>query len=497
MEAVHGSTSLMELVIVASTALVFGIALTGLRQPAIVGYIFAGVLLGPSALALIHDREMVTELAELGVLLLLFVIGLELSLRAFRRVYRVAVLCALFQILLALGGVALLGLGFDWSPLLIVIIAFALALSSTAVAIKLLDDIGELRSQVGFIAVGVLIAQDLAVVPMLLVVQGMAGEGGFSVAAILKLVVAVGLLVAMIAYLTRRERLSIPFAGMLDKNVELTALTALALCFGAALLSGAVGLSPAYGAFLAGLWLGNSNARGTVLSAVLPIQGVLLMVFFLSIGLLLDLKFLAENWFEVLVLLLGVTLLKTGLNVGILRLLGEPWPRAWLAGVTLGQIGEFSFVLVAAGVSAGAVDDEGQRLINTVIALSLMTSPFWLFTARRMEGARWRRILTWRDFLRQIYGKETAAVVGASSRALATTRDFSLNLGNAGVGLYHRMRRHEVEAAAEGRAANGGAAEIVDPPPAAEDVDFFDVEHEPGGRARRRRAADADDDGAH
>jgi CPA2 family monovalent cation:H+ antiporter-2 len=484
MEAVHG-TSLIELVIVASTALVLGIALTSLKQPAIVGYIFAGVVLGPSALGLIHDREMVTELAELGVLLLLFVIGLELSLRAFRRVYRVAVLCALFQIMISLGGAALLGLGFGWSPLLIVIVGFALALSSTAVAIKLLDDIGELRSDVGRIAVGVLIAQDLAVVPMLLVVAGLAGEGGFSVGAVLKLLVAVGLLVAMIAYLTRRERLNMPFAGLLDENVELTALTALAFCFGAALLSGAVGLSPAYGAFLAGLWLGNSNARTSVLESVLPIQGVLLMVFFLSIGLLLDLAFLLDNWAEVLVLLLVVTLVKTGLNVGILRLLGEPWPRAWLTGVTLGQVGEFSFVLVAAGVNVGAVDGEAQRLINTVIALSLMTSPFWLFTARRMENARWRRILTWRDFFRQVYGRETAAVVGASSRALATTRDFSLTLGNAGVSLYQRMRRQEQKAREQ------SPTELVDPPPNADDVDFFEVEAEDGHRPRRRRRADS------
>lgn len=476
----HGS-SLIELVIVASTALVLGIALQGLRQPAIVGYIVAGIILGPSALSLIDDREMVAELAELGVLLLLFVIGLELSLRAFRRVYRVAVLCALGQIAISVGGIALLGLLFDWSPLLIVIGGFALALSSTAVAIKLLDDIGELRTDVGRIAVGVLIAQDLAVVPMLLVVAGLAGEGGFSLVELLKLLVAVGLLIAMIAYLTRRERVSMPFVGLLEENVELTALASLAFCFGAALASALFGLSPAYGAFLAGLWLGNSNARTSVLGAVLPIQGVLLMVFFLSIGLLLDVRYMIENWGQVLTLLIIVTLVKTGLNVGILRLLGEPWPRAWLAGVVLGQVGEFSFVIVAAGVAVYAVGSEEQRLINTVIALSLMTSPFWLFTARRMGQARWRRILTWRDFMRQIYGRETEAVVGASSKALATTRQFTLNVGHAGAGLLHKVRRQESK-----------NANVVDGSPAADDVDFFDVDVEPGGPARRRDKDDND-----
>jgi CPA2 family monovalent cation:H+ antiporter-2 len=483
--AAHGN-SLIEMVIVASTALVLGIAFQGIRQPPIVGYIVAGVLLGPSAFALVHDRDVVTELAELGVLLLLFTIGMELSLRAFRRVYRIAVLCALLQIAVAVGGMALLGLLFEWPPLLTLIGGFALALSSTAVAIKMLDDIGELRSDVGRIAVGVLIAQDLAVVPMLLVINGLAGEGGFSLWALMKLVVAVGLLIAMIAYLTRRERVDIPFARLVEKNVELCALAALALCFGAALLSGAVGLSPAYGAFLAGLWIGNSNARTAVIDATLPIQGVLLMVFFLSIGLLLDLGFLAANFGEVAVLLVLVTLAKTALNVGILRALGEPWPRAWLAGVTLGQVGEFSFVLVAAGVAVAAVDGEARKLINTVIALSLMISPFWLFTARRLERARWRRVKSWRDLWRQVYGRETSAVVAASSRAVARTRDFTLRAGGRGVEVYHRILRRD------GKIVEASAQEVPD---TAEDASFFDVvpaaeaDSEPGRDAVRRGRA--------
>ena len=433
--------ALIEIGIVAMTALVWGLLLQRLRQPPIVGYIFAGVCLGPSILGLIDNRDAINVFAELGVLLLLFTIGMELSLRGFKRVYRVALIGAGSQIFLSVGIMLLLSRLFGWSTEAAVLGGFVVAISSTAVAMKILQDIGELRSDVGRTAVGVLIAQDLAVIPMLLVIESMARSASFDLAGVAKTVVAIGLLAAMIAYLTRRERVRIPFAEQLADNIELAALSALAFCFGAALLSGLLGLSPAYGAFLAGLWIGNSNARPGVLRATMPIQSVLLMAFFLSIGLLLDLRFIWENLGQVVVLLIIVTLFKTAMNVLVLRMAGEPWPRAWLAGVVIGQIGEFSFVLAAAGIAAGVISADDNRMLVSVIALSLMISPFWLVTARRMERVKWQRVLSLRQLFRALYGRETRAVVAVSNRAVAETKRFSLRLGDRGADLYHRMRR--------------------------------------------------------
>ena len=315
--------ALLDITIVVAAALVCGLALRRLRQPPIVGYIVAGALFGPSALGLIESREAIGTLAELGVLLLLFIIGMELSLRAFRRVLRLAVLGGLAQILLSVGVMLLLGGAFGWPMPLAILLGFVVALSSTAVAFKILEEIGELRTDVGRVAVGVLIAQDLAVVPMLLLVDGMAGDAGLPKAAIGKTLLAVGLLALMIAYLTRRERVAMPFAEAIGDNVELTALVALTFCFLAALISALFGLSPASGAFLAGLWIGNSRSRARVLAATLPIQGVLLMVFFLSIGFLLDLGFIWENVGQVLTLLVVVTLCKTAMNVAITAPVGR------------------------------------------------------------------------------------------------------------------------------------------------------------------------------
>ncbi|NQW02194.1 MAG: cation:proton antiporter, partial [Rhodospirillales bacterium] len=172
---VHSSLTAIAAVVLA--ALVCGIAMERFRQPALVGYILAGVLLGPSALAVVENREQIDVLAEMGVLLLLFIVGMELSLRSFRRIWRLTVLATLMQIGGSVGAMLLLSMVFDLRIETAILLGFVVAVSSTAVAIKLLEDVGELRTRAGRVAVGVLIAQDLAVVPMMLGVAAMGGDG--------------------------------------------------------------------------------------------------------------------------------------------------------------------------------------------------------------------------------------------------------------------------------------------------------------------------------
>lgn len=429
------SGGLLEIAIIAAVALAMGLILQRLKQPAIVGYIAAGVLLGPHGLGLVAERGPIEILAELGVLMLLFIIGMELSLRGFKRALRIALPAAAAQIVLSVAVMLVIGHFFGRSIEVAIVMGFIVALSSTAVAIKLLDDIGELRTETGRVAVSVLIAQDLAVVPMLLAVNSMVGDEGINFVGYLKVVIAIILLVLMIVVLTRRERVGLPLAKTVEGNVELTAITALAYCFGAALVSGLFGLSPAYGAFLAGLWIGNSTARTSILSAALPIQSVLLMVFFLSIGLLIDLQFIWAHLGEVLVMLAVVTLFKTVMNVSVLRVLGVPWPRAWLAGIVIGQVGEFSFLLLAAATTIGLLAPIESRLALSVIALSLMLSPLWLLTARRMGGVVWRNVTTFRDLWQGLYGRETRAVVMATQ----STARFTIQMGNQGYEAVQNM----------------------------------------------------------
>jgi CPA2 family monovalent cation:H+ antiporter-2 len=391
--------------LVVALALAGGLALGRLGQPAIVGYILAGVVLGPSGLGFIASFEAVADLAEIGVLLLLFIVGMELSVRAFQTVLGFALAVTALQAVLTTSALVVVALLFGWGLGLGVLLGFVVSLSSTAVAIRMLGDIHEQHSETGRKVIGVLVAQDLAFVPMLLVVTAIGGGGRFWLANLVPVAAGVIVLAVAIWVLARRPVLRLPFRSWASGQRDLTALTGLAWCFIGASVSGLLGLSTAYGAFLAGLVLGNSSDRRALMRAIEPIQGVMLMVFFLSVGLLVDLGAIWRNLGAVLVLLLVVTLCKTVLNVGLFRLMGEPWSHAFLGGTALSQIGEFSFVLAGVGAAGTLIGPEAYRIVVAVIVLSLATSPFWFLTARRLH-AMTLESATWREVLIRLYGED-------------------------------------------------------------------------------------------
>lgn len=446
----HGG--LTEIAIVALAAMACGIAMERLRQPALVGYILAGVLLGPSALGLVTDREQIDALAELGVLLLLYVVGMELSLRAFRKLWRLALLTTAIQIAVSCG-LMLLFWGFlGWPIGIAILLGFVLAVSSTAVVIKILNDLGETKTRVGRITVGVLIAQDLAVVPMMLTVSALAG-GGFDWAAIPKVAGSIAVLGVLVLALSRGRRLRLPFGAMVAGHDDLKPLAALALCFAGAAVSGLMGLSAAYGAFIAGLVIGSSTERNAMVEATRPVQSILMMIFFLSIGLLIDLDFIWNNLWTVLVLFTFVVVFKTALNMGALRLLGQPWPTAFMAGVLLSQIGEFSFLLSQLGVEAGVISRDDSRIVIAVTVLSLAVSPLWVVTGRRLHQAAAGRRATLPDVLRSAYGPEAELVAGTFDEARSSTR-------RTWRGLLARWRRRQRAA----RKRDAAAATAEKPP---------------------------------
>lgn len=367
-------------------ALIGGLLLIRLRQPAIVGYILAGIALGPTGLQVIENTETVQILAELGVIMLIFIIGMEISLRGFQSIYKTALATAALQIAMAVGLFWIVGYFLGWPFERVLVFGFATALSSTAVAIKILEETDDLRNPVGRITVSVLVAQDLAVIPILLII-GAFGVGSHPSALIIgKMVLSVGLLVLLVWFLTHRDKLRLPLTDWIVSRAEIIPLAAMGFCFTCAALSGFLGLSTAYGAFAAGLLIGNSNVRSDLHRAAEPIQTILLMVFFLSIGLLIDIDFIIANWKTVLIVLSTVTILKTVINVIILHLfLDKPWDRSFHSGVVMAQLGEFSFIVVAAGLAASIISEDAYRLMIAVIALSLMISPMWLAIARRLH----------------------------------------------------------------------------------------------------------------
>lgn len=399
---------LTAVAVVALAALLCGLVMNRFRQPAIVGYILAGVVLGPSGLELVSNRDAVATLAEFGVLMLLFVVGIELDLKRFVAVWRVAVVTTIIQIAGSLGAALLLRHLLGWSPGLATVLGFAVAISSTAVVIKMLEGSGEAETPVGRITIGILIAQDMAVVPMMLVL-GSLDKQGVPLADIVKLIASAGFLAGLFWWLLRRP-VNLPLTSAAANHRELRPLLALAWCFGAATLSGLADLSPAYGAFLAGVVIGNSAERESLLETAQPVQSVLLMVFFLSIGLLLDIAFIWKNLGQVLTLLLLVTLFKTVLNVAALRALRLDWTAAFIAGASLAQIGEFSFLLAETGKAVKLITAKETKLVVAVTVLSLVLSPFWLMTMRRLHALAGTGIANPRDLFKAVYGRETVAL---------------------------------------------------------------------------------------
>ncbi|KQS79623.1 sodium:proton antiporter [Rhizobium sp. Leaf384] len=429
-----------------AVAALMGLGFLRLRQPPLVGFILAGVALGPTGFGFISDSENVTLLAEMGVIVLLFFIGMELSIRAFILSLRQALLVAGGQIGVSVAVALVLSAVSGTPSAEALILGFVVALSSTVVAMKMLDDRGELRNETGRIAVGVLIAQDIAVVPMLILVTSLGGAGssGGDVGMLeiaVKMILAIGLLGGLLWWLGGRGKLRLPFTAAVEGKVEILALGALAVCFSAAALSGLAGMSPAYGAFLAGILIGNSTLRAHVIPVIEPIQSVLLVAFFLSIGLLIDLTFIAEHFVLVLSLAVVVIAAKTVLNIALLHRTGSPPQVALVAGLSMAQIGEFSFVLAAAGLSAGALDLDAYRMAIAVTALSLLVSPLWVSIMHRLDGLAAEHRESYGHALALAYQRELAEVSRGGAALMGIGRSLRIRFRALRLARQHRRDR--------------------------------------------------------
>ncbi|MEQ8825102.1 MAG: cation:proton antiporter [Filomicrobium sp.] len=383
---------LLLIAIVTLTAVAAGLVMVWLKQPPMVGYILAGLILGPAGIGFMPHVDAVPLIAEFGVLFLLFVIGMEISLKAFIADLRPAVLTVIGQLTIAFCAMMLFGIFLEWRFEQILLLAFVITMSSTAVALKLLDDIGELRSDLGRIVVAVMIAQDIAVVPMLIIANSFQAGSSLEPSTFLTVILAIGVLVLFIAVVGPRGKLHFPGQEKILGRVEMVTLVALLICSTSAVLTGIAGMSPAYGAFLAGLIIGKTTLRTEAIHAMEPIQGVLMVLFFVAIGLLLDVTFIIQNIGLVALFVVAALLLKSLANIAILYLVGLPWTTAYQAGLIMGQIGEFSFLLAAVGLANSVLDPVGYKLAISVIVLSLLFSPLWTRAVKQAHDATKQRL---------------------------------------------------------------------------------------------------------
>ncbi len=362
--------------------------------PPIVGFLVTGVAIGPNALGLVYEPELVDSLAELGVILLLFTIGIEFSLERLTRIRGLILGGGGLQVGLVTAAVAacVVAAGAGWRTA--VFSGFLVALSSTAIVMKLLGDRAETRSPRGQASVGVLIFQDLAIIPMVLLVPMLGSGGGSALDVVLALAKAAGIVVAVL-FVARRGMPVVLERVARTCSPELFLLTVVAICFGTAWLTSLAGLSLSLGAFLAGLVVSESRYSNHALAEILPLQILFNAAFFISVGMLLDLGYLLSHLPLVVGAVLGILALKTLATAGGLCALRMRPRRALAVGVGLAQVGEFSFVLARVGreyeLLPFGVEGGGQVLVASSVLLMALTPGLLALAARidsREDGAR-------------------------------------------------------------------------------------------------------------
>ncbi|HKO63187.1 MAG TPA: cation:proton antiporter [Pyrinomonadaceae bacterium] len=373
------------LLLLASVPIVF--IFRRLRLPTIVGFMITGVLIGPHGLALIRDVHAIEVLAEIGVALLLFTIGLEYSLRRILDMKRLVLLGGGLQVLsttLVVMAMAYL-LGRPNSQA--IFFGFLFALSSTAIVLKSYIDRAEIDAPHGRAAVGILLFQDLAIVPMMLMVPILGGTGGVSFT---KISVTLGIAAATIAIIIFTARTVVPtllYQIVRLRSPELFIISVVLLSLGTSWLTSQVGLSLALGAFIAGLVLSESDYSHQIVADILPFRDVFNSIFFMSIGMLLSVSALSADMLVVLAWVAVLTVAKALLALGVVRLLGYSLRVSTMTALGVAQIGEFSFILAKAGLEQNILAQADYQRFLAASILSMIAAPFLIRIAPRIGYA--------------------------------------------------------------------------------------------------------------
>lgn len=377
----------MELNILKDIAIIFALS-TGVnfifnkfKIPTIVGYLLTGIIAGPHLLALIHAPHEIELMAEIGVILLLFTIGMEFSLSHLMKIRNIVFLGGFLQLSLTTLLFMLISKLYEMTWTSAVFIGLLTALSSTAVVLKILQDRSELTSNYGRTVLGILIFQDIIVVPLLLIVPLLGGKAvdiGSSI--FILLLKTAGILVFV--YLGNKYFIPrILHMIAMTRNQELFMMSILLICLSVALLTSSVGMSLALGAFLAGLMISESEYSHNAFGNLIPFKDTFSSFFFVSIGMLLDLRFVMDNYMLVIGTVLLVIIIKSLIAGGTAFLLGHTLKGTIMTGLALSQVGEFSFILAKTGRDYTIIPEFYYQLFLAVAIVTVSLSPLIIYRA--------------------------------------------------------------------------------------------------------------------
>lgn len=378
--------------ILALVVIVFSVFLRKMNQTYIIGYIFTGILLGEHGFDFVKDKDSIYLLGELGIILLLFFIGMEINIVDFVKRWKVAVVGTLAQIGFSVLVVLAIGHFVNWNFARSVVLGFVIALSSSAVVIKLLEDKKLIDTRIGKNVLSVLLAQDVALVPLLIIISQLGGATQ-SIKSVILMTVGAFLIIGLLIYIYSKGELHLPFAEKIDRDHELQVFMAIFLCFGGALLTLVFGLSAALGAFVGGMIMNSAKEADWIHDTLHSFRVLFVSFFFISVGLQIDLDFLQQHIETILIVLIMVYITNHFLNTVILRMFSSNWREAILGGALLAQIGELSFLLSTTALSLGIIEEYAYKFTISLISLTLVISPFWIgFTEKFLEFSAKRKL---------------------------------------------------------------------------------------------------------
>ena len=377
----------MEIPLLYDICIIFGLSIAvllichKLSVPSIVGFLLTGLIAGPHGLGLIQvDRE-VEILAEIGVILLLFAIGIEFSLKNLLRIKQSVLIGGSLQVGLTLLAAFALARYFGQATNESLFIGCLAAVSSTAIVMKLLQERDETRTPHGGTALAILIFQDIAIVPMMLITPILAGEASDMSSALI-LLLAKGAVMIAVVFVGAKYIVPLVLSQALQtRSREVFLLSVLAICLAVVWLTSRFGVSLALGAFLAGLIVSESESSHDALGHISPFRDVFTSFFFVSVGMLLDFHVLFQKPLLIAGLTIGVLVAKSIIAGGVTSMLGYPLRTAILTGLTLSQVGEFAFILAKAGVEHGLLSEVNYKLFLAVSVLTMAVTPFIISAA--------------------------------------------------------------------------------------------------------------------
>jgi len=349
-----------------------------IRLPPIVGLLLTGILAGPHGLSLIEIVQEVEVMAELGVVLLLFTIGIEFSLKNLSRIRRMFLIGGSLQVLLTIGCVTLVAEVMGLSAGKSVFIGFVISLSSTAIVMKLLQERSEIDSPHGQASMGILLFQDLIIVPMMLLTPLLAGSSGTLNHSLLPLIAKGIVIISLVLFAARWLVPHLLHQVARTRSKELFILSVVVICLAIAHLTSSMGLSLALGAFLAGLIISESEYSQEALDKITPFKDLFASLFFISIGMLLDTGFLIDHLVLILLVTFGILGVKSMLAGFSTVILGLPMRYAILTAIALSQVGEFSFILSHTGAQYGLLSQNEYQALLAGSILTMAVTPFMM-----------------------------------------------------------------------------------------------------------------------